>query len=215
MRLSMAPASRFDHASHTGLRMLLGAVLCLALAACGFHLKGATPIPFQTVYTNINLNSEFGARLQRTILANSPNTRFVTSRNKADVYLHQITNEQHLRQLSLDAEGRVEEYELNLNFIFQVLDRQGHTILPPTTLRSVREVPYNDRIVQAKESEITHIFNDMQNSLIDQILRRLSAPEVKTAYENAERQPIVALPPDAPAHAGQPGWMNQLPGGRM
>lgn len=213
MRLCMAPAARFAYVPPTSLRMLVGALLCLMLAACGFHLKGASPVPFQTIYTNINLDTEFGVRLKRTILANSPETRFVSSRDKADVYLHQIANEQNLRQLSIDAEGRVEEYELNLNFIFQVLDRQGHTILPPTTLRSVREIPYNDRIVQAKESEITHIFNDMQNSLIDQILRRLSAPEVKKAYENAEQQPLGALPPEAPANARQPGWTNQLPGG--
>lgn len=213
MRCHAAPPSRFASVSRTSAVALVGTVLCLLLAACGFHLKGATPVPFQTIYTNINLDTEFGARLQRTILANSPHTSFTSSRDKADAYLHQISNDQRLRQLSIDADGRVEEYELALDFVFQVLDRQGHIILPPTTLNSVREIPYNARIVQAKEGEIAHIFNDMQNSLIDRILRRLSAPEVRTAYENAGQQPTTALPPEAPLNASQPGWMNQLPGG--
>lgn len=204
---------RFQMASHTNWRMLLGALLCLLLSACGFHLKGATPVPFQTIYTNINLDTEFGVRLRRTILANSPDTRFVSSRSQADVYLHQMSNDQRLRQLSIDAEGRVEEYELELVFVFQVLDRQGRMILAPTTLRSVREIPYNDRIVAAKESEITRIFGDMQNGLIDRILRRLSAPEVHTAYRNAAQQPSTTLPADSPARTNQPGWINQLPGG--
>lgn len=211
MRRHMAPTSHF--ASRTSVYAFVGTLLCLMLAACGFHLKGATPVPFQTIYTNINLDTEFGARLRRTILANSPQTHFTSSRNEADVYLHQMSNDQRLRQLSIDADGRVEEYELELNFVFQVLDRQGHIILPPTTLRSVREIPYNARIVQAKEGEIAHIFNDMQNSLIDRILRRLSAPEVYTAYQNAAQQPTTTFPPDTPLNMNQPGWMNQLPGG--
>lgn len=214
MRCHVAPpASRLASLPRTSAYTLVGAFLCLLLAACGFHLKGATPVPFQTIYTNINLDTEFGARLRRTILANSPDTQFTSNRDKAAVYLHQMSNDQRLRQLSIDADGRVEEYELALDFVFQVLDRQGHIILPPTTLSSIREIPYNARIVQAKEGEIAHIFNDMQNSLIDRILRRLSAPEVRTAYQNAAQQPITALPPDAPISTTQPGWMHQLPGG--
>ncbi|WP_368640362.1 LPS assembly lipoprotein LptE [Castellaniella ginsengisoli] len=178
------------------LRLALAGFALLALGACGFHLKGATPLPFQSIYTNINLDSEFGARLRRTVTANSPSTRFTDRRQEADVYLHQIAESQNLRQLALDADGRVEEYELNLQFQFELLDRQGHVLLPPTTLYSVRELPYNDRIVQAKESEIDRAFKDMRNNLIDQILRRMSSPEVQAAYANAADRPIVPMPDD-------------------
>lgn len=192
----MAP---FPSAGPCRHRLLLAALLVLSatLSACGFHLKGATPVPFQSIYTNINLDTEFGARLQRTILSNSPHTQFTPRRNEADAYLHLISDEQDLRQLSLDADGRVEEYELELRFTFEVLDREGRLILPPTTLRSVRELPYNDRIIQAKESEITHNFNNMRNELIDQILRRLSAPEVANAYANASERPAAEAPTGA------------------
>lgn len=176
------------------LRLTLGLACLLALGACGFHLKGATPLPFHSIYTNINLDTSFGARLQRTIQANSPDTRFARERSQADVYLHQISVRQNLRQLSIDAEGRVEEYELNLDFTFQLLDKAGHVLLAPTTLHSTRELPYNDRIVQAKESEITRTFRDMRDSLIDQILRRISAPEVQEAYRDAADRPIVSVP---------------------
>lgn len=185
------------------LRLMLGLACLLALGACGFHLKGATPLPFHSIYTNIDLDAEFGARLKRTVLANSPDTRFTDRRTDADVYLHQITETQNLRQLSIDAEGRVEEYELDLNFSFELLDRTGHVLLAPTTLRSVRELPYNDRIVQAKESEITRTFKDMRNGLIDQILRRMSAPDVQAAYRNAADRPVVPLPGDTIQRSGQ------------
>lgn len=197
--IAMAFALALVHRARLGL-----ALACLlALGACGFHLKGATPLPFHSIYTNIDLDSEFGARLKRTVLANSPDTRFTQQRQQADVYLHQISEDQNLRQLSIDAEGRVEEYELDLNFSFELLDKQGHLLLAPTTLRSVRELPYNDRIVQAKESEITRTFKDMRNSMIDQILRRMSAPDVQAAYRNADERPLVQIPSDAIRRSGQ------------
>lgn len=186
------------------LRLALAALALLTLGACGFHLKGATPLPFRAIYTNINLDSEFGARLRRTITANSPGTRFTDRRREADVYLHQISESQDLRQLALDADGRVEEYELNLEFRFELLDREGHVLLPPTTLLSVRELPYNDRIVQAKEGEINRTFKDMRNGLIDQILRRMSSPEVRAAYANASDRPVVQIPDDKVLDASPP-----------
>lgn len=171
----------------------------MALSACGFHLKQAAPLPYHSIYTNINLDTAAGANLQRIILANSPETKFVPQRNQADVYLHQISESENLRQLSIDAEGRVEEYELSLEFTFELLDRAGRILLPPTTLQRIRELPYNERIVQAKESEIAHTFVDMRNSLSTQILRRISAPDVLAAYNNAAEQPMGTMPDDSPA----------------
>ncbi len=168
-------------------RLCLALPMLAALGACGFHLKAATPLPFKSLYTNINLDSDFGARLQRAIEANSPDTRFVPDRSQAEVYLRQLADQQNLRQISINAEGRVEEYELDLNFSFELIDRGGHVLLAPTVLHSVREIPYNDRIVQAKESEIQRTFHNMRNGLVDQILRRMSAPDVLEAYRNTTR----------------------------
>lgn len=196
------------------LRTLLALGCLLALGACGFHLKAATPLPFHQIYTNIDLDSAFGARLERIVMANSPDTRFTRQRSEADVYLHQISESQRLRQLSIDTEGRVEEYELNLDFSFELLDPTGHVLLAPTTLHSVRELPYNDRIVQAKEGEITRTFRDMRQGLIDQILRRLSAPDVQTAYQNAAKQPQVQLPDDTIQKQNPSGELPTNPGGR-
>lgn len=178
------------------LRLIGVFTVLLALGACGFHLKKATPLPFQSIYTNINLDTASGARLQRLIQANSPGTIFVPRRDQADVYLHLIAETENLRQLSIDTEGRAEEYELRLEFTFELLDKAGHVLLPPTTLQRIRELPYNERIVQAKESEIARTFADMHYSLGEQVLRRISAPDVVSAYQNAAAQPSVPLPGD-------------------
>lgn len=182
------------------LSLTLVCLCLLALTACGFHLKGATPLPFKSLYTNINLESDFGARLKRAIQANSPKTALVGRRTDAEAFLHEISDDQHLREVSIDADGRVEEYELTLTFSFELLDDKGHVLLAPTTLTSVRELPYNERVVQAKDSEITRTFRDMRNGLIDQILRRISSPEVHDAYRSAESRPTVPLPDESIEH---------------
>lgn len=168
--------------------------LCLVLAACGFKLKGVSPLPFTTIYTNIAENSAFGASLRRAIVASSPSTRFVSQPADAQAKLIELVNNQSLRELSLDAEGRVEEYELNLEFIFQLTDAKGHVILPPTTLRSTRELPYDDHVVQAKQSEISTLFRQMQQNLVDRVVRRLASPDVAEAFADAERMPVDETP---------------------
>ncbi|NYT35622.1 hypothetical protein ERD78_01960 [Allopusillimonas soli] len=197
------------------LRILLCAALCIMLASCGFRLKGVAPLPFDTLYTNISENSEFGANLRRAITASSPNTRFVGSSSEAQAVLTQLSNKQFLRELSLDPQGRVEEYELNLQFTFQLTDAKGRLALPPTTLFVTREIPYDATVVQAKQSEITTVFKDMRKSLIDRIVRHLSAPDVVEAFANPANLPMAEEPPsgapaqepETPTPWSQPGLM--------
>lgn len=168
---------------------LLAACLSLALTACGFHLKGVSALPFDTLYTNISADTEFGAQLRRAIRATSPSTRLVDTPEGADARLTQLANNQSLRDISIDARGRVEEYELNLDFTFQLTDAKGNFLLQPVTLHATREMPYDPDAVQAKEGEIASIFRNMQQALIDRIIRRLTAPEVTQAYHDAAAQP--------------------------
>jgi len=170
---------------------VLWLALCasLILSACGFHLKGTAPLPFTTLYTNISPDSEFGAHLRRAILAASPGLRLVDAPEDAQARLVQLSQQQSLRDISIDARGRVEEYELNLEFSFQVTDAQGRFLLEPTTLRAQRELPYDPDVVQARESEIATVFRNMRLSMIDRIIRRLIAPEVVQAYHNVEARP--------------------------
>ncbi len=166
-----------------GLGWLLLCACLLTLTACGFRLKGSTPLPFDTLYTNIDDNSRFGASLRRAITASSPQTRFVSTPEQAQARLIRLDHTEYLRELSIDAAGHVEDYELNLDFLFQVTDSRGHLLLPPTRLRSVRELPYDPDEAQAKSEEIHVIFEDMLQSLVGRIVHRLTAPELRQAWE--------------------------------
>ncbi|MFA5521261.1 MAG: LPS assembly lipoprotein LptE [Castellaniella sp.] len=166
--------------------LILG--LCIALmAGCGFHLKGSTPLPFDTLYTNIDGNSRFGSALRRAVVAGSPQTRFVNSPDEAQARLIQLEHQQRLREVAIDAAGHVEDYELNLEFVFQVTDDQGRILLGPTRLRVLRELPYDPDAAQAKDDEISHVFEDMLQSLVGRIIHRLTAPELRQAWEQSRQ----------------------------
>ncbi|MCQ9616850.1 LPS assembly lipoprotein LptE [Paenalcaligenes niemegkensis] len=189
-------SSRSSLRSFAPLRWLwMGTVLCLtfSLSACGFRIKGPEPLPFDTLYTNISDNSLFGAQLRRVLIASSPTLKFVEDSADAEAHLIQLSNQRFTRELSIDPQGHVEEYELTVALSFQLLDSAGHVILPPTLLQTVREVPHDPNAVQAKQGEIATLFLAMEQSLIDRLVRRLSAPDVEENFRNASQLPTAVI----------------------
>lgn len=187
------------HATHSppGLffRWLLLMLAVPLLASCGFQMQGETPLPFDRLSVTIPENSQFGADVRRAIRAVSPNTTIVASgaalRGEKPSYqaqLQQVNVTYNTRQVSLNAQGRVEEYELTLAFTFRLVNARNEVILPDTTLVAVRDLPYDDNVVQAKEGEMQTLFNTMFKSLVDRLVRRITAPDVAQAYERLERE---------------------------
>lgn len=164
--------------------------LLMLLAACGFQMRGTSPLPFDTFYVGIPDTTRFGADVRRAIQATSPNTKIVSDPKQADAQLQQIANTRSMREVSLNAQGRVEEYELGIRFSFRVIDAKGRPLLPDTTLEAFREMPYDDKVVQAKEGEAESLYRNMQQSLVSRLVRQLTSNDVRVAAEkNAQRKP--------------------------
>lgn len=170
--------------------LLRGACLALfmLLSACGFALRGVTPMPFDTLYVGIPDNSQFGADVRRSLRAASPNTKLVDTPKEAQAILQQVADTRTLREVSLNAQGRVEEYELAINYTFRLIDNKGRALIPDTTLSIFREMPYDDQVVQAKQGQIDTLYKAMQRDLVSRVLRRMTAPDVRRAFENAEER---------------------------
>ena len=94
--------------------------------------------------------------------AASPNTKLVNSPKEAQAILQQVNDARSLREVSLNAQGRVESYELGINFTFRLIDAKGNALIPDTTLSIYREMPYDDQIVQAKQGQIETLYKAMQ-----------------------------------------------------
>jgi len=154
---------------------LIAVLLCSALCACGFQLRGhgtlSGPLPFETLY--VASSGPVATDLRRNIIAGK-NTRLVDDAKQAQAVLTVLAEAQEKSILSLNSAGRVREFRLGYRFSFRVADPKGLDFLPPTEIFLTRDITYNDSQVLAKESEEALLYRDMQTDMVQQVLRRLS-----------------------------------------
>ncbi|MDH3318565.1 MAG: LPS assembly lipoprotein LptE [Betaproteobacteria bacterium] len=149
------------------------ALLVLFLAACGFQLRGAAALPFESIYVP-GATSGIALDLKRNIQSGSA-TRVMDDPKAAEALL-QFSEETRAKEiLSLSTAGRVREFRLVYRVRFSVGDGKGGEFLPPTTVVLTRNVTYDDAVALAKEAEEQLLFRDMQNDMVQQIMRRLAA----------------------------------------
>ncbi len=144
------------------------------LSACGFHLRGAYSLPFNTLYISLPESTELHAQIRRSVEAGSA-TRIVDLASKAEANLYVLGDAQQKNILSLNAAGRVREFELVRTFTFRLLDAAGGELVAPSRIVMRREVTFSDEQVLSKEAEELLLWRDMQNDLVQQLLRRLAA----------------------------------------
>jgi LPS-assembly lipoprotein len=159
-------------------RSVVVALLAAAvLPACGFKLRGARTLPFETIFLSAAGNNALSAELARNIRVGT-STRVVPDRNQAAAVLDILGETRDREILSLNAQGRAREYTLRYRLSFKVSDGKGRDFIPATEIAVQRDISFNESEVLAKESEEALLYRDMQTDLVQQILRRLAA--VKT-----------------------------------
>ena len=211
-------------------RMLLG-LMTVLLAGCGFKMQGVTPMPFESLAITIPQNSQFGADVRRAIRAASPGIVIIEPsaakpivpgeklvidpKTVPQARLEQISEVRNSRIVSLNARGKPEEFEMTLVYTFRLVNAKNQIILPNTTLSAARAMPFDERVVQAKEGEAVTLYRDMQKSLVARMMRRLTAPDIKQRWDMlqastpAEQENIdVATPVQAPKENIPTPWQN-------
>jgi LPS-assembly lipoprotein len=150
-------------------------VLCLALAAagCGFKLRGAAELPFETIYIPAAA-SGVALDLKRNIQSGT-RTRVVEDAKSAEAVMQFTQEAREKLILSLNAAGRVREFQLRYRVGFRVHDGKGGEFVPASTIELTREVTFNDAAVLAKEAEEQLLYRDMQFDMVQLIMRRLAA----------------------------------------
>lgn len=171
-------------------RLLLagGSSLALLLAGCGFHLRGQQALPFATLHVNVAEHSSLGTGLRR-LIPTATSTRLVSDPAQADARL-QILNDHRGREiLSLTGAGKVREYQLVHTLRFQLLDRQGNALIAPSQLSVSREYTFDDSQVLGKEQEEALLFEDMEQDLLLQLMRRMARINPSAAAAAAAQEP--------------------------
>ena len=145
-----------------------------SLSSCGFRLRGAQQLPFETIYLGFGPNSPLGSELARNIRAGT-STRVVDSAKEAQAVLEVLAESQDREVLSVNAQGRAREFTLRQRLTFRLHDGKGSEYLGPTQIVVQRDVAFDDTQALAFEAESALLYRDMQSDLVQQILRRLAA----------------------------------------
>jgi LPS-assembly lipoprotein len=162
--------------------VLTAALTAALLGGCGFQLRGQAQLPFETLH--IPGGTPLVVELRRNLAAAST-TRLVNSPTEAQAVLGFTQEMRDKLILSFNSAGRVQEYQLRYRVGFRVTDpKSGKVFVASNEILLTRDVTYNDAQVLAKETEEALLYRDMQNDMVQQILRRMVA--AKSALPLAE-----------------------------
>ena len=170
------------------LRLALLATLALACSACGFHLRNALTLPTELMPVRVVAPDPYSPLAES--LADAM-TRAGATPASADALVPattlQITSERWGNQpISIDQNGRAQEFSLRYAVQFTLVDAQGATVVPLQVVELSRDytAPPADSIGKTSEREL--LSKEMRREMSQAILRRVGAalqvtrPEINT-----------------------------------
>ena len=157
------------------LRVAAALAASLALTACGFALRQAPALQFESVQlTGFAANSPLAKELRQNI-ESVAGTRVVESAGEAQVVLEALADTSDRAVVASTATGLVREFELRMRFEFKLRTPGGRELIAPTELTQVRDLSFNEGIALAKQYESASQFKAMQSDIVAQVMRRLAA----------------------------------------
>jgi LPS-assembly lipoprotein len=183
------------------LRVFILSLALAALAGCGFHLRGATPLPelMARTYLDVSLTSPLRYELESLLL--SAGGEVMDEEEGATAILKVKSASIRSRTLSLDDLGRVREYGLTLTVKYLLLSPGGEAL--SESLRSSVERDYrfdpDNVLAQGREREMVE--QEMYRIAAQQMVRRLrtlgSATEVAPESAPSDTAPAESTLPEA------------------
>ena len=154
------------------LRALFYFMLISSLVACGFHLRGTSDVSFSSIF--IQGNPLVISKDLKKSLATS-GVQELTSAEGAELLLEMVGEENEKRILSLAGTGTVNEFELFYRVHYRTKASGAELWSPVQTVEARRDYSYSDANLLAKQGEEKRLNENMQQDVVSNLLRRLSA----------------------------------------
>ncbi len=144
------------------------------LAGCGFKLRGEQNFSFETISVvapqggavAVDLRRALGARVREIPAGQVAGPTHVTM---------DILNEQREKTVvGVNAAGQVREFQLRIRVRFRLRGVGGRDLIADTEILQQRDISFNESAVLAKEAEEGLLYRDMQNDIVQQLMRRLA-----------------------------------------
>ncbi|MBL1321253.1 MAG: hypothetical protein COA63_009370 [Methylophaga sp.] len=147
----------------------------LAIAGCGFQLRGSANIPasLQTMYVQgVNMQQGLGLELKRGLTRNGVSV--VKEYQQSSAVLTILDNKFERRVLSVGSDAKVSEYELHGIVTFKVTDSDSQVLLELGQVEAQRDYQFDQNQVLGKDEEERLLKEQLNQQLVQSILRRLS-----------------------------------------
>lgn len=164
------------------LRHIAFALLLTFVAGCGFQLRGSYSLPYESLYVSGSEYSLVIANLKRAIRA-AGSTRLADSASDAQATFLPTAEAKEPVILSLSGSGRVREKRLRYRYGYRIVDPKGRDLVLPGMIELTRDLSYADSDVLAKTQEEDLLWRDMENDLVQQLMRRLAAAKPQPPSE--------------------------------
>lgn len=157
-------------------RFYLTLLTITALTACGFHLRGPSDIPFESIFISGNTLT-VSKDLKRSL--KTSDIKLLPSAEGAELQLELIGEENEKRILSLAGDGTVNEFELYYRVQYRTKRLDQPLWSKVSIVEQRRDYTFNNASVLAKNTEEKRLTENMQQTVINAMMRRLSALKKK------------------------------------
>lgn len=153
-------------------------VVCAALAACGYHLRGMgdAALSFTTVAIEGGDNDPLLVERVKDTFARA-NITVVNEGFERQVKI--LGANQSRKASAVDAGGNVAIYALDYVMTFSFFDAQGAPLLESAQVTAHREYEFNEQEILGKDEEQQLLLREMRGDLARDLLRRISRAERK------------------------------------
>ena len=153
--------------------LLTSAIL---LQGCGWHLRGAQPLPAQLQSLHLQTasdNSKFSRSLRRSLKAMDVSLTDWISDAAYTLNVSAIASKR--RTLSTTGSAKIAEYALTSTITYVIHSREGQQLVAPTQLSTEKTYLYNSNNAVSSSEEEGLLRKEMQRELIQQLIRRYRA----------------------------------------
>jgi LPS-assembly lipoprotein len=158
--------------------LLLSAFIIASVSACGFKLKGPTQLSFTKLYTDFAEGSLVGVDFRRLLRAQG-SVEIVSKPELGDVRLMILQDARERETVGYSATGRPREYQLRQKLRYQILDNKANPVGDVVEIVIRRDISTSEALINAKQQEEEQLYRDMQDDLVQQLVRRLASINLK------------------------------------
>lgn len=147
-------------------------ITIVSLIGCGFHLRGTSDVSFSSIFIQGNTLT-ISKDLAKSLSTNG--VKVLNSAEGAELLLEMVGEESEKRILSLAGTGTVNEFELYYRVHYRSKLAGAELWSQVQTVEARRDFTYSDANLLAKQGEEKRLNENMQQDVISNLTRRLSA----------------------------------------